>query len=152
VPDVTRPSACLLCADRAHTVSMTDSPSTYSDLWVCTDCHFAHHYGFTAMVRDESGQLWGPFSSEDRADMAGTEFVWFAGESDEPADREPLGRVHDRELADNTCSNHDVETGPCPSCDGVDYEDGIEAFSWSTCQGCGSTLGGARYRLAGWDS
>ncbi len=59
---------------------------------------------------------------------------WFAGESDTPCDREPLNLCSmDDELADNT----DSETG-----------EGIQDFSWSSCDGCGSTLGGARYRLA----
>jgi hypothetical protein len=77
---------------------------------VCTDCYFAHHYGAT----EHEGQ-------------------WFAGESDTPCDREPLAKLAGLDLADNT----DSETG-----------DGIDEFSWSSCDGCGSTLGGSRYWLA----
>ena len=89
--------------------------TTYLDIWVCTDCYFAHHYGW----HEHEGK-------------------WYAGESDSPADREPLGLVDDGlQLADNT----DSETG-----------DGIDDFSWSSCSGCGSTLGGSRYRLAVFDS
>lgn len=58
---------------------------------------------------------------------------WFAGESDTPCDREPLALLANHELADNT----DSETG-----------EGMEDFSWRSCEGCGSTLGGSRYRLA----
>lgn len=58
---------------------------------------------------------------------------WFAGESDTPSDREPLALLAAYDCADNT----DSETGA-----------GIEEFSMSRCEGCGSTLGGARYRLA----
>ncbi len=58
---------------------------------------------------------------------------WFAGESDTAADREPLCKLEGYELADNT----DSETG-----------EGMDEFSWRSCDGCGSTLGGARYRLA----
>ena len=58
---------------------------------------------------------------------------WYAGESDTPSDRKPLALLEDYELADNT----DLET-----------EEGMTTFSWSSCEGCGSTLGGARYRLA----
>lgn len=58
---------------------------------------------------------------------------WFAGESDSPCDREPLALLAPFELADNT----DSETG-----------EGMDDFSWSSCDGCGSTLGGSRYRLA----
>jgi hypothetical protein len=87
---------------------------THSDVWVCTDCYFAHHYGATEV----EGQ-------------------WFAGDSDTPADRQPLARLDGFELADNT----DSETG-----------EGIDEFSWRSCQGCGSTLGGGRHRLAAWQS
>jgi hypothetical protein len=79
-------------------------------VYVCTDCYFAHHYG----AHSHDGR-------------------WFAGESDTPADREPLGRLAGLELADDT----DSETG-----------EGIDDFSWRSCEGCGSSLGGARYRLA----
>jgi hypothetical protein len=60
---------------------------------------------------------------------------WFAGDSDSPCDRKPLARLDGYDLADNT----DSVTG-----------DGIDGFSWLTCDGCGSTFGGARYRLAVW--
>ncbi len=58
---------------------------------------------------------------------------WFAGDSDTPSDREPLNRLGDETATDNT----DSETG-----------EGITTFSWSSCDGCGSGLGGERYRLA----
>ena len=58
---------------------------------------------------------------------------WFAGESDVPCDREPLALLAGFDLADGTDSN----TG-----------EGMETFSWRSCDGCGSTLGGARYALA----
>jgi len=80
------------------------------NVWVCVDCYFAHHYGAVEIDGE-----------------------WFAGESDTPCDREPLSRLVDCDLADNT----DSETG-----------EGIDDFSWRSCSGCGSTLGGSRYRLA----
>jgi hypothetical protein len=46
---------------------------------------------------------------------------------------EPLALLDGFELADNTDS---------------DSGEGIDEFSWSSCDGCGSTLGGSRYRLA----
>lgn len=62
--------------------------------------------------------------------------AWFAGDSDTPCDREPLTLIdQDAEVTDWT----DSETG-----------EGEDDFSWSTCEGCGSTLGGSRYRLAVW--
>jgi hypothetical protein len=87
------------------------APRDYADIWVCVDCYFAHHYG----AHEHEGQ-------------------WYAGESDIPSDRKPLGMIDDeRHLADNT----DSETG-----------EGIDSFSMSRCDGCGSSLGGERYRLA----
>jgi hypothetical protein len=52
----------------------------YGDIRVCTDCYFAHHYG------------WHEVGGE-----------WFAGESNTPADREPFGRWQGGrwEFADN---------------------------------------------------
>ncbi len=87
---------------------------TYSNVSVCEDCYFAHHYG----AREIDGQ-------------------WFAGDTDTPADREPLALLERYELSDNT----DSETG-----------DGIDTFSWQSCDGCGSHLGGSRYRLALFES
>lgn len=83
------------------------------DVWVCTDCYFAHHYG---------------------AEKRGEE--WFVDGGQEPCDREPLTLLEGSVIADNT----DSETG-----------DGINEFSWRDCHGCGSTLGGARYRLTVWE-
>lgn len=105
------------------------STRTHHDAWVCTDCYFAHHYG---RHQDDQGN-------------------WFAGESDIPADCPPLDMLTSYELSDNTCSNHDVEGHPCAQCGREDYEDGIDTFSSSRCEGCGSHLGGSRYRLAVWE-
>lgn len=84
----------------------------FSDVWVCVDCYFAHHYGATK----HEGQ-------------------WFAGESDTACDREPLARLGGFDISDNT----DSESG-----------EGVDDFSWRSCGGCGSNLGGSRYRLALW--
>ena len=85
----------------------------YASVMVCEDCYFAHHYG--------------------RHEYEGK---WYAGESDTPSDREPLNKLEEYDIADNT----DSETG-----------EGIETFSWRSCDGCGSNLGGSRYRLALFD-
>lgn len=85
----------------------------HSDVWVCVDCYFAHHYG----AHEHEGE-------------------WFAGESDTPSDREPLSLLEGFDIADNTESS----TG-----------EGIDDFSWQSCSGCGSTLGGSRYRIAIWE-
>lgn len=87
------------------------------ELWVCVDCYFAHHYG----AHEHDG-------------------AWFAGESDTPSDREPLGRCHGLELTDDAY--------------GADYDgtdgsgEGYDGFAMTSCDGCGSTLGGARYRMS----
>jgi ribosomal protein L37AE/L43A len=117
-----------------------------ADVWVCTDCYFAHHYGATEV----DGQ-------------------WYAGESDTPSDREPLGLIPDighvsgiwrvTFVSDNTCSEHsvseildgdeyEIDTTECPHCGQRGWEDGHTEFTWSSCDGCGSHLGGSRYRLA----
>ncbi len=91
-----------------------EQPATdFYDVWVCVDCYFAHHYG----AHEHDGQ-------------------WFAGESDSPSDRMPLGLISDDvQITDNT----DSESG-----------EGIDEFSRQRCGGCGSSLGGNRYRLAVW--
>lgn len=120
---------------------MNNQPTTtvaHSNVWVCTDCYFAHHYG----AHQHDGQ-------------------WFAGESDTPCEREPLALLAGDDLSDNTCSDHYYEqdcsknedgenTEPCAQCGSSDDENGMDDFSWSWCAGCGSTLGGSRYRLAVW--
>lgn len=113
------------------------SARDHSDVWVCHDCYIAHHYG---SHEHEGG--------------------WFAGDSDTPTDREPLARLADLEITDNVCSNHEVGQGidpdgediriPCIHCGSDDFDDGEHEFSWSSCDGCGSSLGGSRYRLAVW--
>lgn len=109
----------------------------YGNVYVCVDCYFAHHYG----AHEHDGQ-------------------WFAGDSDTPCDSEPLARLEGLEIADNTCSDHYVGNVidaddenvalPCVACGSTDEESGIDDFSWRACGGCGSTLGGTRYRLSLW--
>ena len=116
---------------------MSDMKTTYpddGDVWVCTDCYIAHHYG-----RHEHDGL------------------WYSGESDEPCELEPLGKLDDVDLSDNTCSDHDADETrdddyvlieiPCTHCGQTGYENGIQDFTWHSCHGCGSNLGGSRYRL-----
>lgn len=65
---------------------------------------------------------------------------WFAGESDSPGDREPLALLAGYDLADNTYPEGDDPDEP--------GETGEDEFSMRSCDGCGSTLGGSRHRLA----
>ena len=126
----------------------TPKPTPYGEAWVCTDCYFAHHYGVTTVDReatdDESHDWHGGYLRDghslpnivEETDHGLTVREWFAGDSDTPCDRQPLARLDGFDTADNT----DGETG-----------DGIHEFSWSSCDGCGSTLGGSRYRLSLWE-
>ena len=112
---------------------MTYTTDDLAPIWVCHDCYFAHHYG----AHEHEGE-------------------WYAGESDTPSDREPLGLIPDGPtVTDWTCSDHNGESDrwddggtPCTHCGQADDEDGEQSFSSSRCDGCGSTLGGSRYRLA----
>jgi hypothetical protein len=108
---------------------------------VCVDCYFAHHFGVVTQERPMSGAEeanylngWTHLDPPGRIEYTDNELMitqWFAGDSDTPCDREPLLLLDDYELADWV----------------VDGE-GIDEFSWSSCEGCGSGLGGSRYRLA----
>lgn len=126
---------------------------SYGNIYVCHDCYFAVHYG----SHEHEGQ-------------------WYSGESDTPADCEPMGQIGDDFLTfDNTCSEHEAEERwvvepyeddpdngeevqdgywPCQHCGQSGWDEpagsGIEEFTWRSCQGCGSHLGGSRYRLSLW--
>jgi hypothetical protein len=118
------------------------------NVWVCTDCFYAAECGVfrAAVFADGTSILW---DDEDNVPPGAT-LQWFAGDTDSPADREPLGRLDEYRVADNTCSNHDYSNGPCPHCGNDDDENGIHEFSWRRCEGCGSRLGGSRYRMSLW--
>ncbi len=118
---------------------------SYGTIEVCTDCYFAHHYG-RHEIKPEDADQW---------NKAG----WYAGEGDEPCDREPLGEIgEDFHVFDATCSNHEVtdcamgvcDYHACPHCGHNDPDDGITEFSSWSCHGCESHLGGSRYRLSLW--
>lgn len=133
-------------------------------LWVCADCYFAHHYGVTVTATThtaDGGEIEVPIGPDESVQAyidKGCTIRYYAGDSDSPADRAPLSRLTGR-LADATCSNHywgqDVggwgyegDWDPCNQCGRAGRENGIDEFSQSQCDGCGSTLGGYRYRLA----
>jgi len=50
----------------------------------------------------------------------------------------------------DTTPNFDVDVDELPREEWPEDGNGIHDFSWSACEGCGSTLGGARYRFAVW--
>lgn len=95
-------------------------------IWVCTTCYLAHN----GMLEDD--------------------------DSETAPDREPLSIVGDDvditagllySEHDSDCLRRSLE-GDAPG----DYECECERreFSWSSCEGCGSSLGGSRYALTLW--
>lgn len=63
---------------------------------------------------------------------------WSVGEGEQTTTTEPWGVLpDDLDFTDNTDGNNPDDTG-------------IDEFSWRRCEGCGSHLGGARYRFAVW--
>jgi hypothetical protein len=148
---------------------MSDSWDNGGDVRVCTDCYFAHHYGcrpvpidpvegdtytifagtgetwtvgenivtdpgfFTGCIFDDNGDVTArSVHHRDNMVVAVRVVRWQVGDSDDLVDLEPLRNLLDVDLWDNT----DSDTG-----------EGIDEFSWSSCDGCGSSLGGSRYRL-----
>jgi len=105
-------------------VSVPDLLEELSAVDVCHDCYFAHHYGRTF----HDGE-------------------WYAGESDQPSDRKPLGLFGDVERHDLTDWTYD-ESDPENDANVRWHGSGNTDFSMSSCGGCGSHLGGARFRLA----
>ena len=99
----------------------------HGEAWVCTDCYFAHHYGYRELAPDLF--TIGPDFGRENA-----------------TDREPLALLDEYELADWTYDESDGENAEQIEQHGT----GLRDFSWSTCQGCGSTLGGSRSRLSTW--
>jgi len=77
---------------------------------VCVECLFASEYGVTTVDGE-----------------------WFAGESDIPADCEPLSKISPTAHVCQTSGPHGDASG---------------GFSSRSCEGCGSRLGGERFYLA----
>lgn len=63
-------------------------------------------------------------------------------------DREPMGLVTDHVTLGMLYEYH--------SCEREEYDEGCDCedygFSWSSCDGCGSHLGGDRFYATGWES
>jgi hypothetical protein len=109
------------CEDDANT------PFEYDEWLARQNWDSIHHIGHV-MVCENCYMAHAGYVSE-------YEGKWYRegdGFDDGHTDNWPLSLLNDVELYDNT----DSETG-----------EGIESFSWSWCQGCGSSLGGSRHRL-----
>src|SRR2546430_1834848 len=71
--------------------------------------------------------------------------------AEEGHDREPFNLYHPKDITMGLLDElHDCILDR----DGSAIECGCEerGFSWSSCQGCGSTLGGSRYAFTAWES
>lgn len=135
-------------------------------VWVCVDCYFTHHYGchehdgrWYAGESDtpcESGKplrlVWdddlSDWTCSDHANYTavcpgckGLGYGTWSSERHLPDIHRP---IHECTL----CEGTGELPIPCPHCGSSDDENGMIEFTWSSCQGCGSHLGGSRHRLA----
>ena len=90
------------------------------------------------------------------ADCMETEAYGQARESrDLTVDRPPLGLIPAGADISSGCLDCEPcahpDCGPSPVC-GCGYGDPGHGFSWSSCDGCGSSLGGNRYPLVVWEA
>lgn len=92
-------------------------------LWVCTDCMFTHANGE---------------ASDDPSYTPDREPLCLIG----PGETVTLGMTWEKHAED------------CPNRAAHSFEDECDCehvtFSWSPCQGCGSTLGGDRFAMTLW--
>ena len=95
----------------------------YATLWVCVDC----------LMTEASGEL-----PEDRDERVPE--PWSAIHPDDQDKHITPGLVFEEHLSD--CPNFD-ESGDYLGIDDEPCEE--QEFSWSRCDGCGSTLGGSRH-------
>jgi hypothetical protein len=157
--DIGTAEVCLDCYF-AHHYGATEHrrPATEAEL-----THHEHEKGNTYHAREVMGLT---FHDD------GTVTEWFAGEFDTRAEGgEPLAHLPEygqrrgdwvvTGITDFTCSDHfygqtvtpddwDGEGSEpvCDHCGQTGWEDGITVFTWRSCDGCNSHLGGSRHRLA----
>lgn len=108
------------------------SARSLGTIWVCIDCYLAHN-GFLEALESETDR-------------------------ERSTDREPLNLIP--EGYDVTAGLLDSEhADDCPirtrgdelRAVGFDCDCAHQSFSWSACEGCGSTLGGTRDALTLWE-
>lgn len=91
---------------------------------VCTDCVYAHEYGWRPVAPDDP---WQAAHGAHRSPTALHDLpLWWVGDADQVTPDEPWFRADAGRYAD---------TGD------------VREFSWSPCDACGSKLGGARYEF-----
>ncbi len=93
-------------------------------IWVCTDCMIVHANGEENPDR--------------RADEPETWALW-------DDDKYELAMGMSREEHNDGCPNSNDDTWGREDCDCEEL-----SFTWSSCDGCGSTLGGERYAFTYW--
>jgi hypothetical protein len=94
--------------------------STYT-IWVCSDCMLHHANGECGNCHTDEGHECEPFNLYHPKDIA-------------------MGMSQEEHSCDTRWSDWRERDCGCET----DY------FSWSACQGCGSTLGGERHAFTVW--
>lgn len=98
-------------------------------IWVCTDCIMHHVNGECGSCHTDEGHDCEPLNLVDKP-MSGYDMV-------------TTGMLWDQH--DTSCHNYPDGTAQNIECDCE-----IMTFSWSSCDGCGSTLGGERHAMTLW--
>jgi hypothetical protein len=96
---------------------------TAGEIWACTDCLFAHHYGPDSIESAE----WDRDTYE--------------------------SEITGLDLSDYSCTAHDgTAASECAECGRESDESGYSEFSRQSCELCRSSLGGSRFRMAVWET
>jgi hypothetical protein len=103
--------------------TVRESYRVTSEIWCCTDCYLAYHYGATAV----DCETW------DSESFSETFNTW--GENGVT-------------ITDDVCSEHATDGEiPCEYCHSAEYENGMDTFSRARCYICDDRAAGSRYRL-----
>lgn len=147
----------------------------YSDIGVCDDCMVAHHYGWDPVEEADTPE-WRIGEGEQRTTIEPWNEIDPAlfdvtDNTDSNAGCESEGctdtcarcggRIYfetgdwyhqraegEENLIDDRFCDDETEDGEIAE---RSFDTGINEFSWRRCDGCGSHLGGARYRFALWE-
>lgn len=119
---------------------------------VCEECYFAYHYG-----ADEATATTTYINDPEGAEKRSAELLKLIEDQRDLTDwTYPSAKFEHRTIVDE--DGDEVRVVRLIDYDGSDITDqadgdtGITDFSWKSCDGCGSDLGGSRYRLAMWSS
>lgn len=123
--DKGRPTA-LECGVTLTDMTLKKVPT--SPLWVCVDCFLVHCNGECGELPEDAPVPLSKFTKEDEI-TAG--MLWEEHAEDCP------NRLHFEQHPDMTGRPHECE---CET----------QSFSWESCDGCGSPLGGERHAVCAW--